>query len=108
MYIEKLAYKNVGPLQDVRIDFPFNNNGTPKPVILVGENGTGKSTILSNIVDSFYEMAQKHFMNPISSHFRRTGRRMFFTEKQLSAHSILSKKLPQTYCWPKCRKIHPS
>ena len=63
MYIEKLAYKNVGPLQDVRIDFPFNNNGTPKPVILVGENGTGKSTILSNIVDSFYEMAQKHFMN---------------------------------------------
>ena len=27
MYIEKLAYKNVGPLQDVRIDFPFNNNG---------------------------------------------------------------------------------
>ena len=62
MYIEKLAYKNVGPLQDVRIDFPFNNNGTPKPVILVGENGTGKSTILSNIVDSFYEMAQKHFM----------------------------------------------
>lgn len=53
MYIEKLAYKNVGPLQDVRIDFSFNNNGAPKPIILVGENGTGKSTILSNIVDSF-------------------------------------------------------
>ena len=47
----------------MRIDFPFNNNGTPKPVILVGENGTGKSTILSNIVDSFYEMAQQYFTN---------------------------------------------
>ena len=76
MYIEKLAYKNVGPLQDVRIDFPFNNNGTPKPVILVGENGTGKSTILSNIVDSFYEMAQKHFMNATTS--RENGGHNFF------------------------------
>lgn len=76
MYIEKLAYKNVGPLQDVRIDFPFNNNGTPKPVILVGENGTGKSTILSNIVDSFYEMAQKHFMNAMTP--RENGGHNFF------------------------------
>ena len=76
MYIEKLAYKNVGPLQDVRIDFPFNNNGTPKPVILVGENGTGKSTILSNIVDSFYEMAQKHFMNATTP--RENGGHNFF------------------------------
>ena len=76
MYIEKLAYKNVGPLQDVRIDFPFNNNGTPKPIILVGENGTGKSTVLSNIVDSFYEMAQKHFMNATTS--RENGGHNFF------------------------------
>lgn len=76
MYIEKLAYKNVGPLQDVRIDFPFNNNGTPKPVILVGENGTGKSTILSNIVDSFYEMAQQHFMNATTP--RENGGHNFF------------------------------
>ena len=76
MYIEKLAYKNVGPLQDVRIDFPFNNNGTPKPVIIVGENGTGKSTILSNIVDSFYEMAQKHFMNATTP--RENGGHNFF------------------------------
>lgn len=76
MYIEKLAYKNVGPLQDVRIDFPFNNNGTPKPVILIGENGTGKSTILSNIVDSFYEMAQKHFMNATTP--RENGGHNFF------------------------------
>ena len=60
----------------MRIDFPFNNNGTPKPVILVGENGTGKSTILSNIVDSFYEMAQKHFMNATTP--RENGGHNFF------------------------------
>lgn len=76
MYIEKLAYKNVGPLQDVIIDFSFNNNGAPKPIILVGENGTGKSTILSNIVDSFYEMAQKHFRNVTTP--RENGGHNFF------------------------------
>ena len=32
-------------------------NGVPKPVVLVGENGTGKSTLISNVVDSFYEIA---------------------------------------------------
>ncbi len=32
-------------------------NGVPKPVVIVGENGTGKSTLISNIVDSFYEIA---------------------------------------------------
>lgn len=63
MYLEKLAYENVGPLKSVKINFSFSSNGNPKPVILVGENGTGKSTILSNIVDSFYEMSRKHFSN---------------------------------------------
>lgn len=56
VYIKYLIDKNVGPLTDVRIEFPFSSNGNPKPVILVGENGTGKSTIISNIVDAFFEI----------------------------------------------------
>ena len=36
---------------------PFNDNGSPKPLIIVGENGSGKTIFLSNIVDSFYEIA---------------------------------------------------
>ena len=63
MYIKKLIDKNVGPLTDVKIDFPFFENGNPKPVILVGENGSGKTTVLSNIVDSFIEMARIEFNN---------------------------------------------
>lgn len=61
MYLKKLVYKNVGPLEDVIIDVPFNDDGSPKPMIIVGKNGSGKSTLLSNIVDSFYEMAGKAF-----------------------------------------------
>ena len=63
MYIKKLVYQNVGPIEDATIEPSFNSDGTPKPLILVGENGTGKSTILSNIVDSFYERAGAAYSN---------------------------------------------
>lgn len=57
MYIKQLIYENVGPIENVNITANFTTEGNPKPILLVGENGSGKSTILSNIVDSFYEIA---------------------------------------------------
>ncbi len=63
MYIKKLIYENVGPIHNAYVTFPFKDSGEPKPIIFVGENGSGKSTILSNIVDAFYEMAGKAFDN---------------------------------------------
>lgn len=65
MYLKKAIYDNVGPLKDVCIEFSFNNDGTPIPAIIVGENGSGKSTFASNIVDAFYEMAGKAFSNAL-------------------------------------------
>ena len=63
MYIKKMVYEHVGPIKNIQIDMPLNENHTPKPVIIVGENGSGKSTVLSNIVDAFYEIAGKAFEN---------------------------------------------
>lgn len=63
IYIERLIDKNVGPIADLDFKFPFLSNGDPKPVVFVGENGTGKTTVVSNIVDAFYEMAGKAFDN---------------------------------------------
>ena len=62
MYLKRLHSVNVGPIKDVEINFPFTS-GMPKPVVIVGENGTGKSVLLSNIVDSFYEIASQKFNN---------------------------------------------
>lgn len=57
-----MEYCNVGPLENIKIH-PTINENSPKPLILVGENGSGKSTFLSNIIDSFYEIAGVAFSN---------------------------------------------
>ena len=65
MYLKRIISENVGPIEKVDIKPSFNEDGSPKPLILVGENGSGKSTLLSNIVDSFYEIASKAFSNAV-------------------------------------------
>lgn len=65
MYISRLVDRNLGPISKINISPSFNQNGTPKPLIIVGENGSGKSTLISNIVDSFYELAGKSFTNAL-------------------------------------------
>lgn len=62
MYINRIIEENIGPIENTQIIMPFNEVH-PKPVIIVGENGTGKSTIISNIVDSFYEIAGTAYLD---------------------------------------------
>lgn len=63
MYINEIDVENLGPIEKANIKFNFNEDGSPKPLILVGKNGSGKSTLISNIVDSFYEFATKAYSN---------------------------------------------
>lgn len=39
----------------------FDPDGMPKPLVLVGKNGTGKSILLSYIVDALFELAKKAY-----------------------------------------------
>ena len=50
MYTKRIQIVNYGPIAELDIDFPFENE-TPKPLVLVGENGSGKSILLSHIVN---------------------------------------------------------
>lgn len=63
MQIKSIYNRNIGPTERVNINLSENSDNTLKPVVLVGENGSGKSTVLSNIVDAFYEMAGKAYNN---------------------------------------------
>lgn len=61
MFLDRVIMENVGPIDKLDIKFPFDKDGKPKPIIFVGENGKGKSTVLSNIVDSLFEFAKQSF-----------------------------------------------
>ena len=50
MYATKVQILKYGPIDHLDIRFPFESD-TPKPVVFVGENGTGKSIVLSHIVN---------------------------------------------------------
>ena len=50
MYAKRIQLVNYGPTDHLDITFPFQGD-TPKPVLLVGENGSGKSILLSHIVN---------------------------------------------------------
>lgn len=63
MYLESLFIKNIGAIESISLDEKelLLNNQNPKPIILLGKNGTGKTTLLSIIVDSLYELSNKVF-----------------------------------------------
>lgn len=50
MYTKRIQLVNYGPIEKLDIELPFEGE-TPKPVILVGENGSGKSILISHIVN---------------------------------------------------------
>ena len=49
MYTKRIQLKGFGPIDSLDIKLPFEGD-TPKPVVLVGQNGSGKSILLSHVV----------------------------------------------------------
>ena len=58
MRLKKLIMINRAPFDNLTLNFDDENIA-----VLSGINGTGKTTIISYIVDSFYELAKKAFSN---------------------------------------------
>lgn len=60
MYFKSIEIENIGPIDLAQIEFPMNG-AQPKPIIIVGENGTGKSIFLSHLVNSLIAGKQEVF-----------------------------------------------
>ena len=43
MYLKSMLVKNMGPIQNFELHPSFSEAGQPKPIVLVGKNGSGKS-----------------------------------------------------------------
>ena len=50
MYTKRVQIINYGPVSQLDVEFPFDGD-FPKPIVLVGQNGSGKSIFLSHIVN---------------------------------------------------------
>ena len=57
-YLEKAIFVNRAPIEKLEIDFIHNGVN-----IFSAINGRGKTTIISHIVDAFYELAKKYYEN---------------------------------------------
>lgn len=61
MYLRECFIENVGPISKLDISLSLDDSGNPKPLILVGKNGTGKTILLAYILDALAELAKKKF-----------------------------------------------
>ncbi|WP_136620935.1 MULTISPECIES: AAA family ATPase [Mesorhizobium] len=55
MYLTQIELENTGPIPLLRYKLPFDENARPKPVVFVGQNGSGKSVLISHIVSALLE-----------------------------------------------------
>ena len=51
MFFNRVIIESVGPISNLELEFPKDGQ-QPKPLIIVGENGSGKSILLSHLVNS--------------------------------------------------------
>jgi energy-coupling factor transporter ATP-binding protein EcfA2 len=60
MYLRSILIRNTGPIQELSLTMPFVGD-QPKPLVIVGRNGSGKSTIISFIVNALLAIKQQVF-----------------------------------------------
>lgn len=59
MYVTDIRVEGVGPLTSLKITPRFRQDGAPVPIVLVGQNGTGKSLALSVLLDAMIEAKKR-------------------------------------------------
>jgi len=63
VYLKHVVIENSGPLRSITLEADFDEQGIPRPVVLVGSNGGGKTNLLSLITDALFEAAASHYDN---------------------------------------------
>ena len=99
MYARRLQLANYGPIGHLDIAFPFKDD-TPIPVLLIGENGSGKSILLSHIVNALLILSLKVCAGRIRTHVPTPGYNIQSLFRILPQHTVAlrcakSLELPQ-------------
>jgi|GEM_PF-1131745 len=74
MYLRQAIIENSGPIGRIDLDLGFKVDGSPKPLVLVGSNGGGKTNFLSLVTDALFEAAAVHYDNVLPETGNRRAR----------------------------------
>jgi hypothetical protein len=92
MYLRECLIENVGPITSFDVSLGFDDAGNPKPVILVGKNGTGKTNVLAYILDALAELAKLRFSDVVKGQ-QRVQSPLLKTTNSSSCRSLCGKSL---------------
>lgn len=70
MYLKKIEIENTGPIDCLSVEFSASDAGGIKPLVIVGENGTGKTILLSYLVNTLITAKQAAFDDTEVEHGR--------------------------------------
>ncbi|GLH64514.1 AAA family ATPase [Parageobacillus sp. G301] len=93
MYINEIKIQNYGPIRNLTIIPEFRENGSPKPVVIVGKNGSGKTILLSHLVDSMVELKRKKYtelMEVKGDNYYRLGQKSYISNGALYSYVRLN------------------
>lgn len=83
MYLQNLEIVNNGRLERIRLQARFTDDGKPLPIVVVGENGSGKTNLLAIIADAIFEASVHAYDDALPAQgvssrafFRLTGGRI--------------------------------
>lgn len=80
MNIKKIKIDNYGPIASINYEFEFDEVGNPKPLVLIGKNGSGKTLFVSNIVQSLIELKRKKYKSlneVVGENFYRVASKLY-------------------------------
>lgn len=60
MYINNIVVLNIGPIDKFSFKPKFDEQGNPLPIVIIGDNGKGKTALSSYIADSLVEIAKSN------------------------------------------------
>ncbi len=81
MFFKKIKINNYGCIDAFDYSFSESEQGVQKPLIIIGKNGSGKSLILANLVDSIIEIKRELYPGGIqevnSTNYYKVGKKTY-------------------------------
>lgn len=93
MYFQSIDINNYGSISDFHYQFRFDENGHPIPLVLIGENGSGKTLTIANMVDALIEIKRKTFRDGLfeveKNNYYKIGSKNYIRTGQNSARIVI-------------------